>query len=77
MWKVITSAPLLAFPEGKKEEVTMDIAAVMDSHCLETLRGQWSYQTSIGPQYPRLNAAETSKGLGSCLTRQSVGLNFD
>lgn len=46
MWKVITSAPLLPFPEGKKEEVTMDIAAVMDSHCLETLR-----RTVVLPDY--------------------------
>lgn len=38
MWKVITSAPLLPFPEGEKEQVTMDIAAVMHSHYLETLR---------------------------------------
>lgn len=61
MWKVTTSAPLLSFFSGEKEQMTVDIAAIMDSHYLEThWGGQWSYQTSISPQYPKLNVAEIS-----------------
>lgn len=36
MWKVTTSAPLLSFFSGEKEQMTMDIAAIMDSQYLET-----------------------------------------
>lgn len=73
MWKVTTSAPLLSFFSGEKEQMTMDIAAIMDSHYLET---HWGGAVVLPDQYfTSVSEAECSWNLhelGHCLARQSV-----